>query len=129
MIDDPKFSKEAEEALVGSRLIDPSVTSDPEVSLVKPEHFYIERLKWTWQAMDDAGSANQFIDHITVADQLENAGRLMDVGGSAFLAGLVNVPPTHMHAREYARIVRGDAIDRKTLWLLSNIAKTSNNGK
>ncbi len=96
-------SREAEEAVLGSVLINPQVFD--EVSL-PDEAFYIHRLRFIWQAFQRLKGRSRVIDILTACEELDDMGRLQEIGGPAFLTGLLNQVPTTLNAGDYADIVR-----------------------
>ncbi len=95
-------SREAEEAIVGSVLINPQIFD--EVTL-PDEAFYIHRLRFIWQAFNVLKQRSRAIDNLTVCEQLDDMGRLEEIGGPAFLTALLNQVPTTLNAGDYAEIV------------------------
>lgn len=107
-------SVEAEEAVLGSILIYPECLTDIRPILL-PDHFYILRNGWIYEAILDLYRHALAIDNLTVIDQLKAQGRLATIGGSAYITSLINHTPTHIHAETYARIVQRAAIRRQLL--------------
>lgn len=114
------FNLEAEEALVGSVIINPGIF--PNLSVL-PEHFKIHRLRYIWEAIIRLYSSQTPIDYITVSDELNRVGKLQDVGGNSYLAQIVNVVPSSLNAEGYAKTII-DLSKRRTWNLLATkIAK------
>jgi replicative DNA helicase len=99
----PPSDRMAENALLGSLLIDPNAILDV-TSLVAPADFYNVGNRWIYEAMLKAEESGG-IDTLTVIDQLARAGRLNEVGGEAYLIGLTSDVPTSLNVVLYARIV------------------------
>jgi len=116
------YSREAEEALLGAVLINPDVYFEV-ADFLKSHDFYIHRHRHIWDAFTRLNIAHTPLDLLTVCEQLEHAGQLTDVGGSAYLTGLISQVPTSLNADAYGRIVQAHATRRKILNALSNIAK------
>jgi replicative DNA helicase len=120
----PPYSRQAEEALLGSLLIDPELII--EVSdMVKPEYFYREVNGYVYKAMVKMAKAEQAIDVLTISDELRSVGVLDDIGGQQFVIGLLNVVPTSANVHGYARVVTDKAIRRKMIVaarLMANLA-------
>lgn len=117
----PPHSVEAEEAVLGSLLIDPDAILEV-ASFLKPEAFYREQNKWIYQAILDLHEARDPLDFITLADTLRKRSQLEDVGGEAYLISLLNAVPTSVNARSYGRIVEAAALRRRMLTAASSIA-------
>jgi replicative DNA helicase len=106
------FNTDAEEALIGSVMIDPAAMD--RMPFLEPEHFYRESHQKMWRTLAALHRDGTPLDPVTVTDALEQAGTLKDVGGPAavtrFLMG--DVTPTALHAAHYAGIVYREAIKR-----------------
>ena len=107
-------SIEAEEAVIGSLLIDPSFWPDI-AALIQANDFYILRHQYIFSAMARLQSRSDSIDFITVQEELRAMGKLKDVGGPAFLLGLVTKTPTSSNWEVYARLVQRAAVRRRLL--------------
>lgn len=115
------YSREAEEAALGSVLIDHNALYD--MPFLHAEHFYIHRHGWIWDAFLALDRRRAAIDLVTVADELDRHGRLAEAGGLAYLTSLVNQVPTSINAEHYGRIVAGHAARRAMLRAASKIAE------
>ena len=113
-------SVEAEEAVVGSVLINEFILD--ELADLQPEDFYIHRLRFIWDAYARLRSRKSAIDSLTVSEELEDMGRLEDVGGAAYLAALLNQVPTTLHAESYAQIILACSTRRRLLTAANKIA-------
>lgn len=106
------FNVEAEEAILGSVLIDPR--SFPTLDLDAGD-FFIERHQWIWQAFVKINTLNQPVDYISLGDKLTEMGKLESVGGQASLFKLINRVPTSLHAEQYAEIIKDKSRRRKII--------------
>jgi len=113
-------SREAEEAVVGSVLIDQFILD--ELADMRPDDFYIQRLGYIWQAFLHLRAKKQPVDILTVSEELDDMKLLDEVGGLAFLTCLLNQVPTTLHAEAYSEIVRADSLRRKMLSAATLIA-------
>ncbi|MFN8496252.1 MAG: replicative DNA helicase [Anaerolineae bacterium] len=116
------FNIEAEEAVLGSLLLDPQAIVRI-AAFLKPDDFYRETNRWVFEAVLALYERRDAIDFLTVRDELERAGRLDDVGGASFLASLINVVPTAVHIEHYGRIVERASTRRRLITAASDIAK------
>lgn len=116
------YSREAEEAVIGATLINPD-TYFEVADFLKPNDFYIHRHHYIWDAYVRLNFRQTPIDLLTVCNELERAGQLDDVGGSAYLTGLIHQVPTSLNAAAYGRIVQQHATRRKMLAAATNIAQ------
>ncbi len=113
-------NREAEEAIVGAVLIYPEIF--PQIDLAA-EDFYIHRLGFVWEAFARLRKDNMPVDILTVSDALQAQGQLQEVGGAAFLTGLLNQVPTTLNAEAYARIVREESVRRRLLSAANELAR------
>jgi replicative DNA helicase len=117
-------SKEAEEAVIGSILINPDAYYDV-IEFLQPEDFYIHRHRWIFESFNRLHERRSPIDILTVTEELEQMGYLGEVGGSAYIASLINNVPTSLHASAYGHLVEESAIRRRMLEAANNIAKSA----
>jgi len=117
----PPHNVEAEEAVIGSLLIDPEAILKTAIFL-KPEAFYREKNQWLYEACLSLYERNEAINQITVAQELSRRGRLEEVGGMGFLSYLVSVLPTSVHIEFYAQIVHRLAVMRRLIVAAGQIA-------
>src|SRR5690606_2815388 len=115
-------SVEAEEAVLGSVLVNPGWMVEL-ASIVRPEDFFIVRHRWVWDAMATLHERREPIDYLTVTHELESMGRLANIGGAAWLLGLVNKTPSSLNADGYAAIVERHAVRRRLLEAASEVAR------
>ena len=113
---------EAEEALLGSVLINPEVL-DEVVALIKPADFYIHKNGWIWEAFLALREQQMAIDFVTVQEEIERKSRLAEAGGPAYLVALINNTGTSLNAESYARIVAETSARRRILAFLNDMAK------
>lgn len=103
---------EAEQAVIGSMLIDPSCI--PEViELLRPEDFYAEENRRIFETVYSMFTDSVRIDAVTVLNELKIRGEYDDAGGRAYLSQLMDVTPTAAGVREYARIIRDKSMLRE----------------
>jgi hypothetical protein len=117
----PPHDREAEEATLGSVLIDPDCYPDL-VSILDPADFYIRRHGWIWQAFGNLVRRGDPLDFLTIPEELFRMGQLEEIGGPAYLTGLLNQVPSSLHAATYARKVKDVAIKRRLLDIANEIA-------
>ncbi|MEK6256377.1 MAG: replicative DNA helicase, partial [Chloroflexota bacterium] len=117
-------SREAEEAVIGSILINPEAYFDV-AQFLNPEDFYIHRLKWVWDSFTRLQEQRTPIDILTVTEDLEQIGQLAELGGPAYLTTLLNNVPTSLHAEAYGHIVEETAIRRRMIHAANKIAKVA----
>ncbi len=119
-------NREAEEAVIGAVLINPEVYYDL-AQFLQADDFYIHRNRWIWEAFTRLHEQRTPIDLLTVAEELERAGHLAEVGGPAYLTALLNQVPTSLHAEAYGRMVEAAALRRRMLTAANQIATLAYN--
>jgi replicative DNA helicase len=87
---------EAEQAVLGSLLIDPDAVIKI-ASFLQSEDFYQEKNAWIYQAVLDLHERREPADFVTVTDELERRHQLAEVGGPAYVLDLINAVPTSIH--------------------------------
>jgi replicative DNA helicase len=112
---------EAEEAVLGSLLIDPDAIIKVSPFL-RADDFYVLRHGWIYQAIYDLHERREPADFVTVCDELERRQQLDEVGGRSFIASLINAVPTAIHVEHYARIVERTALLRRLIAAAGQIA-------
>ena len=104
-------SAPAEQAVIGSMLIDPRCI--PEVmEKLKPDEFYIKLNRDIYETIYAMFSYSQTIDPVTVLGQLKVKG-LYQEGCEDYLAEIMRLTPTAANVLEYAAIVRDRALIRR----------------
>jgi len=115
-------SREAEEAVLGSILINPESYYDV-AEVLHEDDFYIIRNQWVWSSFVRLNEKRTPIDILTVSEDLQNHNQLSDIGGQSYLISLVNQTPTSLHAQSYSHIVEQNAIRRRMLVAANEMAK------
>ena len=113
---------EAEEAVLGSLLIDPEALFRVSPFL-NSDDFYIRKNGWIYESILRLHERREPIDFVTVCDELERQGRLEEIGGAAYVTHLINAVPSAIHVEAYGRIVEQDAIRRRLINAASEIAQ------
>lgn len=125
----PPNSIEAEEAVIGSVLINPDVLL--ELSFLQPDDFFIVRNGWIWTALITLSRRYEAIDNLTLIQFLRECNQLDEIGGSAYITKLSNAVPVSYHALDYAHIIERLSTRRKLLKAAGDIAQSaiSDNGE
>ena len=114
-------SIEAEEAVLGSLLIDPDAIFDV-AAFLKPDAFYREQNRWIYQAIRDLHDRHEPVDLITLTQELHGQGKLAEIGGESTVISLLNTVPTSINAQAYGRLVEADYLRRRLIRAASEIA-------
>lgn len=113
-------STEAEQAVIGSMLIDPACI--PEViEQLRPDDFYADENRRIFETIYSMFNGALKIDAVTVLDELRAQGAYDEAGGRAYLMQLMDVTPTAANVREYAKIVRDKSMLRAIAGAASEI--------
>ncbi|MBL7054039.1 replicative DNA helicase [Patescibacteria group bacterium] len=110
----PPQNIEAEQALLGSLLIDKDVMIKI-ADIVIADDFYKDSHKMIFLAMIDAWDKREPIDTLSIADLLEEKNQLKDIGGRSYLASLSNSVPDSSNAISYAKIIQKKSSLRKLI--------------
>ena len=111
----------AEEAVLGSLLLDEEAIYKV-ASRLRPEDFFREKNRWTYEACLALYDRRESINQITLAHELAQSDRLEEMGGLAYLNYLVTSVPTSVFVEHYAQIVQRTATMRKLIGASGQIA-------
>lgn len=103
---------EAEEAVLGSMMIDEDAAYKAISILKKSHYFYKDSHKYIFDAMLVLSSKSLPIDTVSVSDELKKMKKLTSVGGLFYISGLVDKVPTAARVETYAEIVKEKGILR-----------------
>ncbi len=122
----PPHSIEAEEAVLGSLLIDPDAIFDV-ATFLKPESFYSVKNKWVYEAILSLNDRREPLDLVTLTEELRRREHLEEVGGEAYIISLLHAVPTAINAESYGRLVEATAVRRQMIKAASDIANLAYN--
>ena len=94
------YNIDAEEALLGSMILDESII--PELAFLRAEDFYRQKHQWMFKACMALHHRQVRLDFITIVDELESMKRFDGVGGHTFISQLMMRVPTAIHFKHYA---------------------------
>ena len=103
-------SVEAEQALLGSILIDSRCLTDV-IGIVRPEDFYLQQNREIFEAVYTMFNFSETIDPVTVLDKMRQLGTHRD-NSRDYVLQLMEITPTAAHAVRYANIVKDKAMLR-----------------
>ena len=101
----------AEQAIIGSMLIDPACVPDV-VNKVRAEEFYIQTNREIFETIFSMFSFGKEIDPVTVMDQMKVRGVFREATTQQYLMEVMNLTPTAANVLKYAAIVRDQALLR-----------------
>jgi replicative DNA helicase len=116
----PPQNLEAETALLGCLMLDKDAIIKVADTIISDD-FYDLRHRLIYQAIVSLFEKSVSIDVLTVANILEEKKEMDRVGGSGYLATLVNSVPSAAHAEYYANIVRKKGTLRRLISSASEI--------
>jgi replicative DNA helicase len=117
-------SVEMEESVLGAVMLNPKALYEV-MGWLKAEDFYIVRHQWIYETYLALHHQNDPIDFKTVVNNLEEKGRIEDVGGAPYILNLVNNTETALHIESYARVVEGHARRRRLIVAASRVAQAA----
>ncbi len=117
----PPHSIEAEEAVLGSLLIDPDAIFEVS-NFLRPPAFYRKQNQWIYEALLDLSDRREPVDLITLTEELRRRELLEEVGGEGYIIGLINAVPTSINAQSYGKLVEAASIRRRMIAAASTIA-------
>ena len=114
---------EAEEAVLGSMMIDEDAANKAVSILGSSHHFYKDSHKKIFEAMIHLMNNSDPIDTVSVSDELKKGKNLKSVGGIYYLTGLVDKVPTSARVETYAEIVKEKGMLRDLITTSHAISK------
>lgn len=120
------YSVEAEEAVLGSMLIDPEAIWKIE-SVLKPADFYVQKHRFVYEAALAIARRGENLDFLTLTTELENRKTIVAVGGGVFISELLGAVPSALNVTTYAQTVSDTATRRGLLDTASDLARRAYN--
>tara|TARA_B100000965_G_scaffold12239_2_gene9307 strand:- start:16243 stop:17589 length:1347 start_codon:yes stop_codon:yes gene_type:complete len=114
---------EAEEAVLGSMMIDEDAANKAISILGTNHYFYKDAHKKIFDAMLTLSSESNPIDTVSVSDELKKIKSLKSIGGIYYLTGLVDKVPTSARVETYAEIVKEKGMLRDLISTSHSISK------
>ncbi len=121
-------SLEAEQAVLGSMLIDANCIKDVMEKL-RPDDFYLRQNREVFETIQSMFLYNRPIDALTVVGEMEKNGTYDSATTRAYLAELMEVTPTSANVLEYAGIVLDKALLRAVATAAGEITKLVQEGE
>lgn len=111
----PPQNIEAEQSLLGALLIDKDAIVRISEILHSSSFYRTEQHGAIFEAIQALFERREPIDLVTVTEELKRKSAYDKVGGSAYLASLINIVPTSAHVEQYARIIKDHALRRNLI--------------
>ncbi|MBR2906898.1 MAG: replicative DNA helicase [Clostridia bacterium] len=118
------FSLSAEQALLGSILIDPNALNEV-ADLIRDTDFYITEHTKIYLALRELFLTNNEIDVVTLVDMLVRQGVYEKSGGQEYIRTLAEAVPSAMNVKDYARIVKDKSTLRQLIGACSEISDSA----
>ncbi len=110
----PPHNQEAEQAVLAGILIDSEAIAKT-IEILISDDFYRDSHRKIYQAMITLYERNEPTDLLTVSDELKKQNFLEEIGGSTYLAGLVDLLPSSANIASYARIIKEKSVLRSLI--------------
>ena len=114
---------EAEEAVLGSMMIDEDAANKAISILGSSHYFYKDSHRKIFDAMLELMNNSNPIDTVSVSDELKKVKSLKSIGGIYYLTGLVDKVPTSARVETYAEIVKEKGMLRDLITTSHEISK------
>jgi len=118
----PPHNLEAEQSVLGALMLDKDAIIKV-ADLVRPGDFYKNDHNAIYEAMLELYEDREPIDVLSLANRLEEKGKIDAMGGSAYLASLVNVVPSASNVAHYAKLVQKKSLLRRLISAASDIVE------
>lgn len=120
------YSMEAEQAVLGSILIDPSCMTSV-VEYVKADYFYAPQHREIFSVMLSIDTLGGIIDPIIVLEKLKNEGSFDEAAAKQYLFQLAQSVPSTTNVESYAKIVREKYYIRSLITAAKDIMDSAGN--
>src|ERR1700742_3654164 len=119
------YDVEVEQALLGAILVDNQALERVQ-ALIRPEHFYDPLHARIFETMSVAMERGSFtLTPLTLHAAMKADPGLIEVGGTAYLAGLVQAAPAMPNVRDYAKILHDMAVRRSLIRIGEDIVNSA----
>lgn len=110
----PPHSRDAEQALLGGLMLDPS-RADSVLALVAEADFYEARHRLLFRAITELSARGHPCDAVTMGDWLDGHGLIDMAGGMGYPVELANATPSAVAVTAYATIIREKSVYRQVI--------------
>ena len=122
-----KFSFTAEQAILGSVLIDPECLSRV-ISIVNPEAFYYPQHKEIFNVMVTLDTLGSRIDALVILERLKEKGVFDEETGKNYLAQLAQSVPSTANVENYCKIVLDNFYIRRLIDISQDTIDSASSG-
>ncbi len=114
-------SKEAEQAVIGSMIMDKDAIS-VAAEILSEEDFYQQQYGVLFTAMTELDAEGKDVDTVTLQAKLKEKDFPQEYSSVDFLKNLIIAVPTSANVKSYAQIVKQKAVARKLIKITEGIA-------
>ncbi|MFZ2189095.1 MAG: replicative DNA helicase [Candidatus Moraniibacteriota bacterium] len=118
----PPQNIDAEKSVLGALMLDKDAIIRV-ANLVRLGDFYKDTHNIIYETMIDLYEKREPIDVLSLSNRLEEKGQLDAIGGSSYLATLVNIVPSSSNVSHYAKVVQKKSTLRKLIETASEIVE------
>ena len=108
----------AEQAVLGSCLIEPEMAMPIATRNLKAEDFYSDAHKIIYNILISFWSQEKPIDFVTIAEELRTKNLLKEISGATYLSKIIDSVATTANVEYYIKIVKDYSLDRKLEMLI-----------
>jgi replicative DNA helicase len=120
----PPQNREAEQSVLGGILLD-NLALNTVLELLETSDFYSEAHRKIFASIIELSNRNEPCDLITLSNILKDQKRIEQVGGTAYLASLVDNVPSAVNIAYYAKIIKEKSILRRLIGTATEILNKS----
>ncbi|MEG1607116.1 MAG: replicative DNA helicase [Mucinivorans sp.] len=120
----PPQALELEQAVLGALMLEKNAILGVQ-EILRAESFYREAHQIIYQAILDLSAAIEPIDLLTVGQQLQKKGQLIEIGGPTYLVSLTQKVGSAAHVESHAKIVAQKYVQRQLITASTDIQKRS----
>jgi len=110
----PPHSLEAERTVLGGILLQKE-SLNVVLSIISPEDFYTEAHRKILDRIIVLVDKGLPVDILSLAEEIQRAGLLEDVGGMAYISALLDGVPKNLNVEYYAQIIKEKALLRRLI--------------
>jgi len=125
----PPQNVEAEQAVLGSCMLDKDAAMKTVEIVSKPDDFYLEAHKIIYRNIINLLKRGDGVDLLTLSNELKKEGNFDLVGGSSYLVSLLDVMSTVGNVEYYSNIIKEKSILRNLIKAGSTIIDLGFNEK
>lgn len=124
----PPHSIDSEMAVLGAMMLDTAAITK-SIEMLTKDNFYSERNKIIFETIVQMFEKGTQVDALTLAEELKKRNKFEFVGGTEYLASLMENVPTVENVDDYCRIILEHSFKRDLLKICGNLIYESVNGE